>query len=74
LVSAIRNKVNEIGCSQTVAAQNLGLTQPWLSDLYRGNILKLALDAPVDIASKLGIQVRVEADNGFALGAGSNRG
>jgi predicted XRE-type DNA-binding protein len=42
--------------------------------LVSGNISKFSLDALVDIASKLGIHVRVEVDNGFALGAGSNRG
>lgn len=33
LIRAVRARVNEIGWSQTTAAQNLGLTQPRLSDL-----------------------------------------
>jgi len=65
LMRAIRNRVTEIGWSQTTAAHNLGLTQPRLSDLYRGKISKFSLDALVDIAAKLGIHVRVEIDENF---------
>ncbi len=65
LMRAIRSRVTEIGWSQTTAAHNLGLTQPRLSDLYRGNISKFSLDALVDIAAKLGIHVRVEIDENF---------
>lgn len=38
LMRAIRSRVAEIGWSQTAAAHKLGLTQPRLSDLYRGKI------------------------------------
>ena len=69
LIRAIRSRVNEIGWSQTVAAQNLGITQPRLSDLYRGKISKFSLDALVDIASKLGIHVRVEVGTDFEMPA-----
>ena len=69
LIRAIRARVNEIGWSQTTAAQNLGLTQPRLSDLSRGMISKFSLDALVDIASKLGIHAGVEVDTDFALPA-----
>jgi predicted XRE-type DNA-binding protein len=69
LIRAIRTRVNEIGWSQSAAAENLGLTQPRLSDLSRGKISKFSLDALVDIASKLGIHVRVEVATDFALPA-----
>jgi predicted XRE-type DNA-binding protein len=69
LIRAIRARVNEIGWSQTTAAQNLGLTQPRLSDLSRGMISKFSLHALVDIASKLGIHAGVEVDTDFALPA-----
>jgi predicted XRE-type DNA-binding protein len=69
LIRAIRDRVSEIGWSQTTAAENLGLTQPRLSDLYRGKISKFSLDALVDIAAKLGIHIRVEVDTDFALPA-----
>src|SRR6476469_8934945 len=38
------------------------LTQPRMSDLYRGKISKFSLDALMEIASKLAIRVRVEVD------------
>jgi len=69
LIRAIRARVNKIGWSQTTVAQNLGLTQPRLSDLSRGMISKFSLDALVDIASKLGIHAGVEVDTDFALPA-----
>jgi predicted XRE-type DNA-binding protein len=69
LIRAIRDRVDEIGWSQTTAAVNLGLTQPRMSDLYRGKISKFSLDALVEIASKLGIHIRVEVDTDFALPA-----
>ena len=62
LIRAIRGRVTEIGWSQAAAAQNLGLTQPRMSDLFRGKISKFSLDALVDVASKLGIHVRVEVN------------
>jgi predicted XRE-type DNA-binding protein len=69
LIRAIRSRITEIGWSQSAAAHNLGLTQPRLSDLYRGKISKFSLDSLVDIASKLGIHVRIEVDSNFALPA-----
>lgn len=62
LIRAIRDRIEVAGWSQSIAAQNLGLTQPRVSDLYRGKISKFSLDALVEIASKLGIHVRVEVD------------
>jgi predicted XRE-type DNA-binding protein len=40
-----------------------------VSDLYRGKISKFSLDALVEIASKLGIHVRVEVDADTILSA-----
>lgn len=67
LIRAIRGRVDEMGWSQTAAARSLGLTQPRLSDLYRGKVSKFSLDALVDIAAKLGVHVRIEVDKDFAL-------
>jgi predicted XRE-type DNA-binding protein len=69
LIRAIRDRIDGAGWSQSTAAQNLGLTQPRVSDLYRGKISKFSLDALVEIASKLGIHVRVEVDADTALPA-----
>jgi len=69
LIRAIRDRIDGAGWSQSIAAQNLGLTQPRVSDLYRGKISKFSLDALVEIAAKLGIHVRVEVDAGTVLSA-----
>jgi len=71
LIRAIRSRVDETGWSQTAAAQNLGITQPRLSDLYRGKISKFSLDALVEIASKLRIHVRVEVEPNFVVPSGT---
>jgi predicted XRE-type DNA-binding protein len=49
------------------ALDKLGITQPRLSDVYRGKISKFSLDALVEIASKLGIHVRIEVEPDFAV-------
>ena len=69
LIRAIRDRIEVAGWSQSIAAQNLGLTQPRVSDLYRGKISKFSLDALVEIGSKLGIHVRVEVDADTVLSA-----
>lgn len=71
LIRAIRSRADENGWSQTAAAQNLGITQPRLSDLYRGKISKFSLDALVEIASKLGIHVRIEVEPNFVVPSGT---
>lgn len=62
LMRAIRDRIEAQGWSQGTAAEHLGLTQPRVSDLFRGKISKFSLDALVDAAAKLGIHVRVEVD------------
>ena len=71
LIRAIRSRADENGWSQTAAARNLSITQPRLSDLYRGKISKFSLDALVEIASKLGIHVRIEVEPNFAVPSGT---
>lgn len=58
LMSAIIARINEFGWSQKVAAQNIGITQPRLSDLMRDKIDKFSLDALVNIARPLGITLK----------------
>lgn len=60
LMRAIRTRMADV--TQAEAAAALGLTQPRVSDLFRGKISKFSLDALVDIASKVGVHVRVDAD------------
>lgn len=66
---ATRDRITEEGWTQAVAAEHLGLTQPRISDLFRGKIYKFSLDALVDAAAKLGIRVRVEVDDRHAVPA-----
>lgn len=69
LMRAVRARITDAGWSQAVAADRLGLTQPRVSDLFRGKISKFSLDALVDIASKLGVHVRIEVDQDCTLPA-----
>ena len=69
LIRAIRDRIDGAAWPQSITAQNLGLTQPRVSDLYRGKISKFSLDALVEIASKLGIHVRIEVDADTDLSA-----
>lgn len=62
LMTAIRGQIDRFGWSQVVAAQNLGITQPRLSDLYRGKLSKFSLDALVNLGSKVGVHVGVHVD------------
>ncbi|GAA4807904.1 MULTISPECIES: helix-turn-helix domain-containing protein [Tomitella] len=62
LMTAIRGQIDRFGWSQTVAAQNLGVTQPRLSDLYRGKLSKFSLNALVDLGGKVGVHVSVRID------------
>lgn len=62
LMTAIRGQIDRFGWSQTVAAQNLGVTQPRLSDLYRGKLSKFSLDALVNLSGKVGVHIDVRID------------
>jgi len=57
LMTAINDRIDEFGWSQHVAAQNIGLTQPRVSDLRRGKIGKFSLDALLNLATKVGLTV-----------------
>jgi predicted XRE-type DNA-binding protein len=55
LMRATRARIENFGWSQTLAAGNLGITQPRVSALMRGKISEFSLDALVSIASRLGL-------------------
>lgn len=59
LMLAIEQRLAEFGWSQTVAATNLGITQPRVSDLLRGKISKFSLDALVNIAARIGLHTEL---------------
>ncbi|NKY54217.1 helix-turn-helix domain-containing protein [Nocardia vermiculata] len=62
LMIAINERIDEFGWSQTVAANNIGVTQPRVSDLRRGRISKFSLDALIGIANKVGLSVRLQVE------------
>lgn len=57
LMRAIRDRVIDKGWTQTTAAEHLGITQPRVSDLFRGKIHKFSLDALVAMGSKVGVSL-----------------
>ena len=64
LMQAIAQHVREErlqrrGLSQSDAAQNLGMTQPRLSDLLRGKIGLFSIDALVGIGAKAGMRFEI---------------
>lgn len=60
LMLAIEDRLAEFGWSQTVAARNLGVTQPRVSDLLRGKIALFSLDTLINMAARLGLRTRLE--------------
>ena len=60
LMTEIRRFIDERGFTQTEAARELGITQPRLSDLMRGQINRFSLDALVNMATTSGAEVVIE--------------
>lgn len=57
LMTEIRRFIDERGLTQTQAARELGITQPRLSDLMRGQISRFSLDALVNMVATTGVEV-----------------
>ncbi|GAB36486.1 helix-turn-helix domain-containing protein [Gordonia otitidis] len=77
LMRAVRERIGAFGWSQTVAAANLGITQPRVSELMNGRISKFSLDALVTLADQVGIHVAIVADSGrdaadYPIGSGTH--
>ena len=62
LMIRVQQEVATWGITQTAAAGRLGITQPRLNDLLRGKVGKFSLGALVDLATRAGLQVRVEVE------------
>jgi predicted XRE-type DNA-binding protein len=60
LMTEIRRFIDEQGLTQTQAARKLGITQPRLSDLMRGQINRFSLDALVNMAATSGVVIEVK--------------
>lgn len=62
LMLALRREVEAWGCTQTEAANRLGVTQPRLSDLLRGRIHRFNLEALILLAERAGFAVRIDLE------------
>lgn len=66
LMTEIRRFIDARGFTQTQAARELGITQPRLSDLMRGQISRFSLDALVNMAMTSGAEVVIEVKRNAA--------
>ena len=57
LMTALRSHLEDSGMSQKQAAQLFGVTQPRVSDLIRGKINLFGLDALVNMAAAVGLEL-----------------
>ncbi len=59
LIREIRAKVAAAGWTQTETANQLGITQPRVSDLLNGKLSKFSLDALVNMLARLGSDIKL---------------
>lgn len=59
LLLALQRTISTWGVTQEVAAKQLGITRPQVSDLLAGKISKFSLDALVNLASQAGLAVKI---------------
>jgi predicted XRE-type DNA-binding protein len=62
LMSAIRAKIEEFGWSQTVAAHNMRITQPRVSDLVNGKLDRFSVDALINLGAVVGVHMHVSSE------------
>ena len=62
LMHQIARIVKKSGWTQTEAAQRCSVTQPRMSNLFRGRVSGFSLDALINIATALGRRVHVEVE------------
>jgi predicted XRE-type DNA-binding protein len=60
LMIAIQQVVADWDLTQAEAAKRLAVSQPRLNDLLRGRIGKFSLDALVGLATRTGLDLRIE--------------
>jgi predicted XRE-type DNA-binding protein len=60
LMRSIAEQVRSRNWTQAAAARHCCLTQPRMNDLLRGRISRFSLDALVNIAAALGLQVSLD--------------
>lgn len=59
LMMALEQHIRAKGWTQTEAAQQLGVTQPRISDLLRGKINLFALDTLVNMVATAGLHIEM---------------
>ena len=59
LMIHLRNTIETKGMKQAEAAKLLGVTQPRVSDLYKGKVHLFCIDTLVDMLSRAGIHIKL---------------
>tara|TARA_R110002167_G_scaffold142953_4_gene332079 strand:- start:39868 stop:40176 length:309 start_codon:yes stop_codon:yes gene_type:complete len=68
LMIAIRNIINVNNWSQAIAAEQMGITQPRVSDLVNGRIEKFSIDKLMNCLYRIGYRFKpVFADNKLTM-------
>ncbi len=60
IAAAIAARIARLGVTQAEAAELLAVSQPRVNALLRGRCELFSLDALVNLASRLGLKVRIE--------------
>lgn len=60
LMDEIIKRIESEGWTQKEAAKRLGITQPRVSDLFRGKLSKFSLDALVNMLAAIGGDVKLK--------------
>jgi len=63
LMIQLRKRLMARGATQAQAARLLGVSQPRISDLYRGKIERFSIDTLIAMLDKTGADVRVSVRN-----------
>lgn len=66
LMTAIEQRIREMGWTQTEAAARLRVTQPRVSDLLNGKLTKFSLDALVNMLAPVGLAFDIRPIDGPA--------
>jgi predicted XRE-type DNA-binding protein len=60
LVIAIRKAMNSLGLTQQEAARRMGITQPKVSDMMRGDFINLSERKLMDCLTRLGYDIEIK--------------
>jgi len=59
VMDIVEDHITQSGWTQKQAAENLGVTQPRISDVMRGKISLFSIDSLVAMAGKAGLQLTI---------------